>query len=208
MPFLAQWHGGVIALALLALVGIVDVAATPARQFRKGSKPVWWAITAVPGVGVVLWVALGRPLGVKARGAGRGKGGLTVVQGGAGPGSTSVLAVREQTNQEIERAKELNRRLAEWEAKHDRRRPANQTGANQSASQPSQPSQPGASASDDQAASPNPSPEASSLGQPTDPRPTEVPHVRSSTGPSSVSEELSDEELAATIERWRAELDN
>ena len=63
MPVLTQWHGGVLGLALLVLVGVVDVWATPTRLVRKWSKPTWWTVVLIPGIGLLTWVTMGRPRG-------------------------------------------------------------------------------------------------------------------------------------------------
>ena len=159
----SQLGGSAFALVGLAVLGVVDVWATPANMIRKGTKGVWFAIAAVPIVGSLAWLMMARPTMGTARHpttGRRAKGGLRVIDGGCLDNAPNALGQREQLNAEIERSKDLNRRLEEWEAQNRR----------------------------------GPRPEA----------PAADPNV-GDTG-DSTGATISDDELQATLEQWRAEL--
>ena len=193
----SQLGGSAYALVGLAVLGLVDVWATPARLIRRWSKTIWLTIEVIPIAGTLAWLFLGRPplgsggrvsggraaggraAGGRAPGRGktdstrrrRGRTNLTVVDGGRGV-PPNALVQREQLNAEIERSKDLNRRLEEWEAQH-RKGPRPEAAPQHAAPPPDSPT------------------------TPTTPTPT---------APDASDEAFSDDELQATLEQWRSEL--
>ena len=194
MAFYTFWNGGGLALTVLVALGLLDVWATPEKQFRKGSKTLWFSVMIIPVAGLVLWAILARPktrrppkrVGPRHR-ASRSRADLHVVEGAgrAGPDATAPALIERQ-NAEIERTKELNRRLAEWERQNGQR-----TGEQPPSSRPLSPAEPELSRPDAEAAV----------------QPVENARNRSSASQAQPADELSDEELAATLEKWRAEFD-
>ena len=189
MPFYTLWNGGGLGLLLVALLGLVDVWATPHSSLRGGTKSLWYLVMLVPGFGLGLWIWLGRPRGRRTGGgvgAKRGGANLRVIEGGLSDSEASGLASKERQNADIERTKELNQRLADWERQHERRS--------------------GASASLPPASGPQDSePEVARAD--VEGAPTKQADASTTRPAAKVPDELSDEELAATLEKWRTEFE-
>lgn len=99
---------GVVGLALLGLwlFAIFDVIATDSSLCRNLPKGLWLILVLfVPDVGAIAWLLLGRP----ERAAWR-------------PGGSDYSAPRrpvgvEDSNEWVDRSRELDRRLDDWEAR-------------------------------------------------------------------------------------------
>jgi hypothetical protein len=106
----------------LWIFAIFDVIATSDGATRNLSKGTWIMIVIfLFDIGALCWLLLGRPAKAPMR-----------VGGGSDSrfgGSTRLPTGVEQINQEVERSKELNRRLENWERENAEKNKAERLGA-------------------------------------------------------------------------------